>query len=323
MVLGAVYESDFRDGSYGFRPGRSAHQALQVLWKGLMDMGGGWVLELDIERFFDTLDHPKLREILRQRVQDGVLLRLIGKWLRAGVLEEGRLMHPEAGTPQGGVISPLLANVFLDTVLDGWFEDVVKPRLRGRAFFVRYADDAVLVFEREEDARRVLVVLPKRLAKYGLSLHPEKTRLVAFRRPRRGGGTPRPETFDFLGFTHYWGRSRRGVPAVLRKTARDRFTRSLRAVAQWCRRHRHLPVAEQQRELGQKLRGHYAYYGITGNHPALSRFYRAAERVWRQWLDRRSHRARMSWERFWRLKARYPLPPPRVVHSAYRLAANP
>ncbi|NIV60336.1 MAG: group II intron reverse transcriptase/maturase, partial [Gemmatimonadetes bacterium] len=174
-----------------------------------------------------------------------------------------------------------------------------------------------------EDAHRVLEVLPKRLAKYGLSLHPEKTRLVAFRRPPRGGGGPRPGTFDFLGFTHYWGRSRRGLPAVLRKTARDRFTRSLRAVSQWCRRHRHLPLAEQQRALGQKLRGHYAYYGITGNHPALSRFCRATERVWCKWLNRRSHKARMSWDRFWRLKDRYPLPPPRVVHSVYRLAANP
>ena len=250
-------------------------------------------------------------------------MRLIGKWLRAGVLEEGSLVHPEAGTPQGGVVSPLLANVFLDAVLDGWFEDVVKPRLRGRALLVRYADDAVWVFANGEDARRVLEVLPKRLAKYGLSLHPEKTRLVAFRRPPRDGGGRRPETFDFLGFTHYWGRSRRGFPAVLRKTARDRFTRSLRAVSKWCRHHRHLPVAEQHRALGQKLRGHYAYYGITGNSPALLRFSRAAERVWRQWLDRRSHRARMSWERFWRLKVRYPLPPPRVVHSVYRLAAKP
>jgi hypothetical protein len=251
-----------------------------------------------------------------------VLLRLIGKWLRAGVLEDGRLVHPEAGTPQGGVISPLLANVFLDEVLDGWFEDVVRPRLRGRSFFVRYADDAVLVFEREEDARRVFEVLPKRFAKYGLSLHPEKTRLVAFGRPRRSGGGPRPETFDYLGFTHYWGRARRGFPAVLRKTARDRFTRSLRAVSQWCRLHRHLPVAEQHQQLGKKLRGHYAYYGITGNAPALLRFSRATERVWRQWLDRRSHRARMSWDRFWRMKVRYPLPSPRVVHSVYRFAAK-
>jgi group II intron reverse transcriptase/maturase len=322
MLLGAIYEQDFRDCSYGFRPGRSAHQALQVLWKGLMDLGGGWVLELDIQRFFDSLDHEKLREILRQRVRDGVLLRLIGKWLRAGVLEEGSLVHPETGTPQGGVVSPLLANVFLDAVLDGWFEDVVKPRLRGRALLVRYADDAVLVFASEEDARRVLEVLPKRLAKYGLSLHPEKTRLVAFRRPPRDGGR-RPETFDFLGFTHYWGRARRGFPAVLRKTARDRFTRSLRALAQWCRQHRHLPLGAQQRELQRKLRGHYAYFGITGNWDSLDCFYFQTRRVWRKWLSRRSNRRRMTWERFLRLVERYPLPMPRVVHTVYRLAANP
>jgi group II intron reverse transcriptase/maturase len=321
MVLEAVYEQDFRDCSYGFRPGRSAHQALQVLWKGLMDLGGGWVLELDIERFFDALDHQKLREILRQRVRDGVLLRLIGKWLEAGVLEEGSLVHPETGTPQGGVISPLLANVFLDTVLDAWFEDVVRPRLRGRALLVRYADDAVMVFASEEDARRVWKVLAKRFEKYGLSLHPEKTRLLHFGRSSPRG--PRPETFDFLGFTHYWGRSRRGKPAVLRKTARDRFTRSLRAIAQWCRRQRHLPLVEQHRELGRKLRGHYAYYGITGNQPALSRLRHETQRVWRKWLDRRSQRACMTWERFWRVSARYPLPPARVVHSVYRLVAKP
>ena len=321
MVLEAVYEQDFRDCSYGFRPGRSAHQALQVLWKGLMDLGGGWVLELDIERFFDALDHQKLREILRQRVRDGVLLRLIGKWLEAGVLEEGSLVHPETGTPQGGVISPLLANVFLDTVLDAWFEDVVRPRLRGRALLVRYADDAVMVFASEADARRVWKVLAKRFEKYGLSLHPEKTRLLHFGRPSPRG--PRPETFDFLGFTHYWGRSRRGKPAVLRKTARDRFTRSLRAIAQWCRRQRHLPLVEQHRELGRKLRGHYAYYGITGNQPALSRLRHETQRVWRKWLDRRSQRDRMTWERFWRVSARYPLPPARVVHSVYRLVAKP
>jgi group II intron reverse transcriptase/maturase len=323
MLLGAVYEQDFRDCSYGFRPGRSAHQALQRLWKGLMDLGGGFVLELDLERFFDTLDHERLREILRQRVRDGVLLRLIGKWLRAGVLEEGSLVHPDTGTPQGGVISPLLANVFLDAVLDGWFEDVVKPRLRGRAFLVRYADDAVVVFELEEDARRVLGVLPKRLAKYGLRLHPEKTRLVAFRRPPRGGGGPRSGTFDFLGFTHYWGRARRGFPAVLRKTARDRFTRSVRAIAQWCRCHRHLPLAEQHAALQQKLRGHYAYFGITGNYEALDRFYFQTRRVWRKWLSRRSNRVRVTWERFHRLVERYPLPLPRVVHTVYRLAASP
>jgi len=323
MVLEAVYEQDFRDCSFGFRPRRSAHQALQALWKGLMDLGGGWVLELDIQGFFDALDHEQLRKILGQRVRDGVLLRLIGKWLNAGVLEEGRLVYPDTGTPQGGVISPLLANVFLDTVLDAWFEDEVRPRLRGRSFLVRYADDAVMGFALEEDARRVYEVLAKRFARFGLSLHPEKTRLVRFERPSRSGSRPRPETFDFLGFTHYWGRSRRGTPAVLRKTQRDRFSRALRAIAQWCSRHRHVPLADQHRALQQKLRGHYAYYGITGNQPALSRFWWETQRTWKTWLSRRSNRRPLRWERFYLLIARYPLPPPRVVHAVYRLAAKP
>ena len=323
MVLEAVYEQDFRDCSYGFRPGRSAHQALEDLWRGLMAVGGGWVLELDIEDFFGSLDRRLLREILRERVRDGVLLRLIGKWLHAGVLEGESLTHPKAGTPQGGVISPLLANVYLHEVLDTWFEDVVRPRMRGAAHLVRFADDAVIVFAREDDARRVAEVLPKRLAKYGLTLHPEKTRLVAFGRPRSGCGGERPGAFDFLGFTHYWGKSRRGHPVVQRKTARDRFTRSLRAVRVWCRANRHLPLAEQQRVLSQKLRGHYAYYGITGNAPALQRYLFEVRRIWRKWLGRRSNRARVSWDQFVRLAERYPLPPARVVHSIFRTAASP
>ena len=323
MVLEAVYEQDFRDCSHGFRPGRSAHPALDTLWKQLMAVGGGFVLELDIEDFFGSLDRRRLREILQQRVRDGVLLRLIGKWLHAGVLEEGSLTYPEAGTPQGGVISPLLANVYLHEVLDVWFEDVVRPRMRGVAHLVRYADDAVIVFAREDDAQRVMAVLPKRLAKYGLRLHPEKTRLVDFRRPRSSAREDRPGTFDFLGFTHYWGKSRRGRPVVQCKTARDRLTRSLRAVSRWCRVNRHTPIAEQQRVLGQKLRGHYAYYGITGNAPALARFRHEVQRVWRKWLARRSRSTWMSWERFARLVARHPLPLPRVVHSALRAAASP
>jgi len=323
MVLEAVYEQDFRDCSYGFRPGRSAHQALEVLWKRVGAVGGGWVLELDIEDFFGSLDRQKLREILHQRVRDGVLLRLIGKWLHAGVLEDGVLTHPEAGTPQGGVISALLANIYLHEVLDTWFEDVVRPRLRGAAHLVRFADDAVIVFACEDDARRVMAVLPKRLAKYGLRLHPEKTWLVAFGRPRSRSREDRPGTFDFLGFTHYWGWSRRGRSVVRRKTARDRFGRALRAVYRWCRVHRHLPLREQQRVLGLKLRGHYAYYGITGNAPCLARFLWEVRRAWRKWLARRSNKARMPWDCFVRLIERYPLPLPRVVHSSLPSAARP
>jgi RNA-directed DNA polymerase len=206
MLLEPIYEQDFRDCSYGFRPGRSAHQALEALWQQTMKSDGGWIVEVDIRKFFDTLDHAHLRDLLARRVRDGVLLRLIGKWLNAGVLESGTLSYPDQGTPQGGVVSPLLANVYLHYVLDEWFEQEVKPCLRGRAFLIRYADDFVMGFTCEEDARRVLEVLPKRFGKYGLTIHPDKTRLVPFRHPARrrrddSASGSRPGTFDFLGFT--------------------------------------------------------------------------------------------------------------------------
>lgn len=317
MVLEAVYEQDFLNCSYGFRPGRSAHQALEVLQHESVCMAGGWVLEVDIKSFFDTLDHAHLREMLRRRVRDGVLLRLIGKWLNAGVMESGGLSYPEAGTPQGGVVSPLLANVYLHEVLDAWFERDVRPRLQGRSFLVRYADDAVMVFSCEDDARRVMAVLPKRFAKYGLTLHPDKTRLVEFRRPDRrppqDGDGGRPGTFDLLGFTHFWGLSRKGRWVVKRRTARDRFTRALRRITEWCRRNRHQPVAEQSKALTQKLRGHFGYYGITGNYEALHRFWEHTKYAWRKWLARRSRSTGMPWDRMDRLLERYPLPSPRIM----------
>jgi group II intron reverse transcriptase/maturase len=328
MLLEAVYEQDFMPCSFGFRPGRSAHQALAVLWRGLMDMGGGWVIDVDIRSFFDTLDHGHLRSFLDQRVRDGVLRRAVGKWLNAGVLESGSITRSEEGTPQGGVISPLLANVYLHEVLDKWFESDVKPRLEGRAFLVRYADDFVMVFSSESDARRVMDVLPKRFGRYGLTLHPEKTRLVVFRRPRqqdrdRSDDGPGASSFDLLGFTHFWAKSRKGRWMVARKTAKSRFSRGLKRVVAWCRDHRHEAVREQHAALSLKLRGHYAYYGITGNARALACFARQVERAWRKWLDRRSSKARMTWVRFRVLLERLPLPPPRVVHSVYRNAASP
>jgi group II intron reverse transcriptase/maturase len=329
MILEAVYEEDFLDCSYGFRPGRSAHQALGAIREPLMTMGGGWVLEVDIRSFFETLDHGLLRGFLRQRVRDGVLLRLIGKWLRAGVMEGRTLHYPESGTPQGGVISPLLANIYLHEVVDQWFESVVKPRLKGLSFMVRYADDLVLTFSSEEDARRVMAVLPKRFGKFGLALHPEKTRLVSFGKPRSSSdrvtsrSSSKPDTFDFLGFTHYWARSRRGYWVIKRQTARPRFRRAVQETARWCRRHRHRPVTVQHQMLVRKLRGHYAYYGITGNSPSLGRFRHEVIKAWRKWLDRRSRSRRMSWERFRRLLERYPLPYATSVHSAYRPVANP
>lgn len=317
MAFQAVYEQDFLDCSYGFRPGRSAHQMLDDLRQTTMSMAGGWIIEIDIRKYFDAISHDHLRETIRQRVNDGVVLRLIGKWLNAGVLEDGTLSHPDSGTPQGGVISPLLANIFLHTVLDRWIENEVKPRLRGDARLFRYADDAVIVFATEEDARRVFEVLPKRFERYGLQLHPDKTRLIEFNKPK--GGPKGPATFDLLGFTHFWGKSRSGWWVVKRKTASDRFRNALKRIANWCRRFRHQPVAVQQRALTLKLRGHYAYFGITGNYAALERFCHAVRRTWAKWLARRDQRRRATWERFNQLLRRFPLPDPRLRHRS----ANP
>lgn len=322
MALEPIFEQDFLDCSYGFRPGRGPHMALEALWRGLMSMGGGWVVDLDIRSFFDEVDRGRLRDFLGRRVRDRTIRRAVGKWLNAGVMEDGAVRRSERGTPQGGVISPLLSNLYLHHVLDEWFERDVKPRLRGRAFMVRFADDAVLAFEREEDARRAYAVLGERFAEYGLRLHPDKTRLVDFRSPprRTPGGTQRERSFALLGFTHYWGRSRKRRWTVKRKTAQDRLARAMRAVGDWCRRNRHQPVAVQWEALRRKLLGHYAYYGITGNYPALARFHWWVRATWYKWLCRRSPRTRMTWDRFLRLCRRCPLPRPRVVQSVYRAA---
>lgn len=318
MALEPVYEQEFYPCSWGFRPGRSAHDALAALWQTTMNWGGGWLIEVDIQSYFDALDRGHLREMLRRRVRDGVLLRLIGKWLRAGILEEGRRRHPTKGTPQGGVISPLLANVYLHEVLDRWMRDEIAPRLQGRVELCRYADDFVLLFTKESDARWIYALLPKRFEQYGLKLHPDKTKLFEFRQPpRRQKRRPRV-SFDFLGFTHYWGRSRKGGWIVKRQTAMARLSRSLHRVRVWCRSHRHDSVGAQHRTLCAKLRGYYGYYGITGNGPALQRFRHETQRIWRKWLNRRGGKRRMSWPRFHRLSERYPLPPIKVVHSIYR-----
>ena len=322
MLLEPVYEQDFYDFSYGFRPGRSAHDAVEALDGAIRGMEGGWILDVDVQSFFDTLDRKKLRELLRQRVVDGVLVRLIGKWLRAGVLEGGVLRYSELGTPQGGVISPLLANIYLHEVLDTWWVQEVLPRLKCEAHLIRYADDFVMVFASPKDADKVLQVLPERFGRFGLTLHPDKTRRVPFKRPPRNGKGPGPGSFNFLGFTWYWGRSRRGSRVLKRRTAKDRFRRAVRNVDQWLRRVRHIPVKQQVKSLGRKLIGHFNYYGIKGNSTALSRFRYAVCRLWRYWLSRRSGKARMPWKKFNRLLARHPLPPARLPrrHGQLRLA---
>ena len=276
MLLDPIYEQDFLDCSYGFRRGHSAHDALNSFRDQTMRhwRTGLTVLEVDIRKFFEHLDHQYLRQFLQLRVRDGVLLRLIDKWLKAGVMEDGNVSYPDSGSPQGGVVSPLISNVFLHYVLDLWFEHEVKPRLHGQAFLIRYADDFVIGFRNDRDAERVMEVLPKRFGKYGLTVHPTKTKLISFRPPpvRRDDDDDRPGTFDLLGFTHYWGVSLKGYWVVKLKTAKDRFTRAVRSIDRWCHDNRHLSLAEQQHTLNQKLRGHYAYYGVTGNSEAMNRF---------------------------------------------------
>jgi group II intron reverse transcriptase/maturase len=319
MLLEPIYEQDFADGSYGFRPGRNAHQALQAVGTAIMRRGGRWVLDVDVRKYFASIEHARLREFLGRRVTDGVVRRLIDKWLKAGVLEAGQLHYPDTGTPEGGVISPLLANVYLHYVLDEWFAGQVQVRLRGPSTLVRYCDDFVMLFAYQDDARRVLAVLAKRLGKYGLQLHPDKTQLVDFRYgadPPHGEGDGRVATrFNFLGFTHVWGRSRKGKTVVRQLTAKDRFARALHAIDQQCREMRHWLVREQHQRLSQMLKGHYAYFGITGNLRRLKRLHCAVERCWHKWLVRRSNHSPLSWERFQRVLALVPLPRPRIVHG--------
>jgi group II intron reverse transcriptase/maturase len=312
-LMEAVYEQDFLDCSYGFRPGRGAHDAIRAFHR-VADRGGAnWIVEADIASFFDRIPREQLKDLIARRIPDGSIRRLVGKCLHVGVLDGEDLTTPDAGTAQGSVLSPLLANVYLHYVLDLWFEHEVKPRMRGLATLIRYADDFILCFAREDDARRVMDVLPKRMAKYGLELQPAKTRLVRFERPR-GSQKPGtgPDSFDFLGFTLYWRRSRRGGWMVGCKTRRARLTRAITAAYEWCRHNRHAPVAEQHVGLCRKMRGHYQYFGVNGNTRCLSRLYHHVRRAWHKWLNRRSQRANLPWTRFVGLLRDFPLPLPRV-----------
>ncbi len=290
---------------------------LEALWKGLMNMSGGWVLDVDLKDFFGSLEHSHLRDFLDQRIRDGVVRRAIGKWLNAGVMEGGNVTRSRSGSPQGGVISPLLSNIYLHEVLDLWFEQEVKPRLRGDAFLIRYADDFVIVCALEHDADRVMEVLAKRMGRFGLTIHPEKTRLIPFKRPFYGRAKDKV-SFDLLGFTHFWAKSRKGQWVVKQKTSKGSFRRTLKRIAMWCRDHRHHPIAVQHRRLSQMLRGHDAYFGITGNSEALQLLRYFTKRKWRFWLNRRSSNSSMDWDKFIELQRRYPLPGPRAIHSTLR-----
>jgi group II intron reverse transcriptase/maturase len=313
-VLEAIYEQDFLDCSHGFRPGRRAHDAIRALDRIVHQGKVSWILEADIVSFFDSLDRTKLKELLQIRVADGSLLRLIGKCLHVGVLDGSDYSEPETGTAQGSVLSPLLGNVYLHYALDVWFEGEVKPRLRGEAHLVRYADDFVVMFERHDDAKRVMDVLEKRMGRFGLALHPDKTRLLPFRRPPAGQvGGKGPATFDFLGFTLHWQRARSGRWGMMCKTRSARLRRSVQAVAEWCRRHRHLPVKVQHAALTRRIQGHFNYFGVSGNLRSLLLRVDEVKRAWYNWLRRQSQQTHLTWERFGELLRRLPLPRPRIT----------
>ena len=317
MLLEPIYEADFLPCSYGFRPKRSAHDALNVLRAGIIEQRQRWVIDADLKSYFDSISHTHLRSFLDLRIKDGVVRRMIDKWLKAGVLEEGTLHRPVAGTPQGGVISPTLSNIFLHHVLDKWFEDEVRPRLRGNCQLVRFADDFVVALEDRQSGKRLLDVLGKRLGRYGLTLHEAKTRYVDFRRRRPYGRhwMASATTFDFLGFTHVWGRSLRGKDVVRQITAKGRFARALKSVQDWCKSNRHLPIKAQHDYLVRAIRGHYAYYGLTGNGKRLEWFRYQVARTWRKWLARRSRRRCLTWDRMNEILKRYPLPSVKFVRS--------
>jgi RNA-directed DNA polymerase len=322
-VLNSVYEGDFYGFSYGFRPGRSAHRALQALQTVLQKGKVNWVLDADIDKFFDTIDHKELVAVIRHRVVDRQLLRLIGKWLAAGVVEEdGRRIREKRGTPQGAVISALLANIFLHHVVDSFVQQWRRSKAKGEIYIVRYADDLVIGCERQDDAKELLDLLEERLRGYGLSLNRDKTRVIRFGRRWNGPGGPGSETFDFLGFTHIAGKDRQGRFLVRRKTSRKRLNRRLKEIGQWCRRHLHAPMGWQCQQLNIKLRGHYQYYGVRGNFESLKRFRQGVRKRWRRALLRRSQK--VNKHRLHRLlQTRYVLLAPRITHSEGWLALNP
>ena len=316
MLLSAIYERDFYDFSYGFREGRSPHQAIGDLRKWIMNSNINWILDADIRGFFDNIDHKLLMKIIRKRVNDGALLRLIGKWLKAGIVDGEVLFYPEQGTPQGGVASPCLANIFLHHVLDEWYEKVVKPKMKGCTFLVRFADDFVIGCELEEDTKTLMFMLSMRFQRFGLELHPDKTKVVEFqwnsrkRNPGQGAGT-----FDFLGFTFYWDKSRSGNWVVKKRTAGKRLRRAMKSLWQWLKENRHESIRDQHRSICQKLRGHFQYFGVICNYRKMESYLEHARRGWHYWLSQRGARKLIAWKKYEKLLAVYPLPVPKIIHN--------
>jgi RNA-directed DNA polymerase len=324
-VLSAIYEQDFLPCSFGGRPELGAHKALATLNEIIAGRKVGWVLEADLKNFFGSLDHGWLLRFVELRVGDPRIISLIRRWLKAGIMEDGEIHANTEGTPQGGSISVLLSNLYLHYVLDLWFTKVVKTHLQGEAYLVRYIDDFVICFQYRSDAMRVQQVLSKRLAKFGLALEPNKTKLVEFGRfadrHAQKRGRKRPETLYFLGFTIYCTRNLKGNYQVGFRTEKSRLRRSIMKLSDLMRRMRHLPVKEQVINLNRVLRGHYAYYGIAGNFRALKKVYRNVERCWRKMLGSRNREGQVTWDVFLKIKTCYPLQQPKLVLPYPRLQA--
>lgn len=311
-VLTPVYEQLFYNSSYGFRPGRSQHQALEKLYKEVSFKGRRYVIDADMKNYFGSIDHQFLREFLAHRIRDKVTTRMVDKWLKAGIFESGKVTYPKEGAPQGGSISPLLSNIYLHYVLDEWFTEQIQPLLKGNSTIIRFADDFLLLFDCKDDAIRVMNVLPKRLGKFGLTLHPEKTKLIDL----DNGIENEPKTFDFLGFTHYMGKSRKGKRILKRKTSSKKLKMSLMRVYTWIKLNRHKPVKELIYLLNRKLTGHYAYYGITFNSKMLDVFFEAVKRFLFKWLNRKGGKPSWNWDRYVNLITVWiPLSKPRIYHS--------
>ena len=311
-LLDIIYEPLFHDFTHGFRSGHSQHGAIAELRNKCLSLNINWVLSADITGLFDNIDHVLLRDTLRIRMNDGDIIKLIGKWLNAGVVEGENFSQSETGTPQGGVISPVLSNIFLHYVLDDWYVKEVLPEIKGKCFLIRFADDFIMGFQLESDAKDLLARLPERFSQYKLELHPKKTRLIAFGKPAMNG--PGRETFDFLGFTFHWAKSLKGNWVLKKKTSRKRRNRFMRMTWQWCKDNRHEPIEEQHETLCSKLRGYYQYFGVRGNYKVLEVVYEFAIRSWKNWLGRRHRDGQISHIKFGDILRSYPLPRPRIVH---------
>ncbi len=320
-ILESIYEQDFLKSSYGFRPKKNAHQALKSLNDLIMFQPVNHIVEADIKGFFDNVSHDKLLEFIQIRINDTTLLNLISKFLKAGYIDDGVLVKPDAGTPQGSILSPMLANIFLHYVLDTWFETTVKNHVNGFCELVRYADDFVCVVRYAEDAARIEKALKNRFNKYELEIHPEKSRRFSFGRFERQHAAQqkrRSNTFDFLGFTHYCDKSLKGNFKIGRKTSRKKYTIKCKEMNSWLKSIRNqIKTKIWWKILASKLQGHFQYYGVSENYGGLQMFYKETLKMVKKWLNRRSQKRKMNWENFNNYLKHYPLPKPKIVHNLY------